>query len=95
MDPYSVIRKPVVSERTTAMAEENKYVFEVDPRVNKAQIRDAVQIVFHVKVLSVNTLKRKGKMRRVRTRIGGYQPTRKRAVITLAAGEKIEIFEGV
>lgn len=95
MDPYSIIRKPVISERTTEMAENNKYVFEVDPRANKTQIREAIQLAFDVRVTDINTLRRKGKKRRLRTRVGGYTPTRKRAVVTLASGDKIEIFEGV
>ncbi|MBO8129551.1 MAG: 50S ribosomal protein L23 [Peptococcaceae bacterium] len=89
-----IIKRPVVTEKSMALAEENKYVFLVDPRANKTEIKEAVEKLFKVKVAKVRTMRRPGKLRR-RGRIVGYSPEVKKAIVTLQPGNKIEIFEGV
>lgn len=92
-DPRDVIIQPVVSEKTYAEAERGKYTFIVHAKSTKPEIRSAVQHIWGVRVLKVNTLKRRGKSVR-RYMQFGQRPDRKRAVVTLAAGEKIDLFEG-
>jgi len=90
-DPRDIILKPVVSEKSYGLLDQNKYTFIVRPDANKVQIRQAVEQIFSVKVLSVNTLNRPGK--RKRTRFGyGKRADSKRAIVTLAEGERIDIF---
>ncbi|GBD23891.1 50S ribosomal protein L23 [bacterium HR29] len=92
--PYSVLRRPIITEKSTALAAQNKYVFEVDPRANKAQIKEAVEIAFGVRVKAVNTMNVRGKARRFGRRVT-RQPDWKKAIVTLQPGDKIELFEGV
>ena len=87
-----VIIRPVVSEKSYAGLEHNSYTFLVDPRSNKTEIKEAVQAIWNVRVTSVNTLKRKGKLKR-RGYTKGHRPLEKRAIVTLAEGDAIEIFE--
>ena len=90
-DPRDIILKPVVSEKSYGLLDQNKYTFVVRPDANKIQIRQAVEQIFSVKVTSVNTLNRPGK--RKRTRFGyGKRADSKRAIVTLAEGERIDIF---
>jgi large subunit ribosomal protein L23 len=91
----NVLLKPVISEKSYALMDEGTYVFVVDPRANKIEIRDAVEKSFGVRVASVNTLNRKGKRRRQR-RTGGFgsRPDTKRAVVRLVGNDRIELFEG-
>ena len=90
-DPRDVLLKPVISEKSYGLLDEGKYTFIVDPNANKTQIRLAVEAVFGVKVAGVNTLNRPGKRRR--TRHGwGKRPDTKRAIVTLAEGDRIDIF---
>lgn len=90
-DPRDVLIKPVVSEKSYGLLDENKYTFIVRPDSNKIQIRQAVEKIFGVKVTGVNTLNRSGK--RKRTRAGyGKRADSKRAIVTLAEGERIDIF---
>jgi len=91
--PRDVIVRPIVSEKSYSGIERNTYTFLVDPRANKTEIKEAVQTIWDVRVTSVNTLKRRGKMKR-RGYIRGRRPDEKRAVVTLAEGDSIEIFEG-
>ena len=92
-DPRDVLLKPVISEKSYRLVDEGKYTFLVAPEANKTQIRQAVEQVFHVKVAGVNTINRPGKRRR--TRYGwGKRADTKRAIVTLAAGEKIDVFGG-
>jgi large subunit ribosomal protein L23 len=93
-DPRDVIRKPVISEKSYGLLEQQKYTFVVSPDANKTQIKIAVEKVFGVKVLSVNTLNRPGK--RKRTKFGyGKRKNTKRAIVTLSPESKpIEIFGG-
>ena len=87
-----VIIRPVVSEKSYAGIEENTYTFLVDKRCNKTEIREAVQAIWNVQVTSVRTLNRKGKVKR-RRYTQGKRPDEKRAIVTLAEGDRIEIFE--
>jgi len=92
-DPRDVLIKPVISEKSYRLVDDGKYTFLVAPGANKTQIRQAVEQVFRVKVTSVNTINRPGKRRR--TRYGwGKRPDTKRAIVTLAAGERIDVFGG-
>ncbi|MGQ0680179.1 MAG: 50S ribosomal protein L23 [Actinomycetota bacterium] len=87
-----VILRPVVSEKSYALIEENSYTFIVHPDANKVAIRQAVEDIWNVKVLSVNTSNRRGKVKRTRMGNGVRNKTR-RAIVRLAEGDKIEIFE--
>ena len=91
-DPRDILLAPVVSEKSYGLAEERQYTFLVRPDANKTQIKIAVEKVFGVKVLSVNTLNRPGKRKRSRTGFGKRKDT-KRAIVTLAPGSKpIDLF---
>jgi large subunit ribosomal protein L23 len=92
-DPRDVIIRPIVSEKSYAAYDENVYTFVVAPDANKIEIRQAVESIFNVKVTNVNTLNRNGKRKRNR-RTGGYgkRADQKRAIVTLADGDRIEIF---
>ena len=93
-DPRDVILRPVVSEKSYALLEDNTYTFEVHPSSSKPEIKDAVESIFGVDVLKVNTLNRKGKRKKNRrTNTWGQRPSRKRAIVTLAEGDSIELFE--
>ncbi len=95
MNPRSLIIKPVVSEASYTRLEDNVYTFVVHLDATKIQIRQAIEEIFEVKVLKVNTLNRKGKRKRNRkTGQEGKRPDTKRAMVTLAAGDKIELFGG-
>ena len=92
-DPRDVLLKPVISEKSYRLVDDGKYTFLVAPDANKTQIRQAVEQVFLVKVTGVNTINRPGKRRR--TRYGwGRRPDTKRAIVTLASGERIDVFGG-
>ncbi|MFB7631782.1 50S ribosomal protein L23 [Streptomyces sp. NPDC056149] len=92
-DPRDVLVKPVVSEKSYALLDENKYTFIVAPGANKTQIKQAVEAVFSVKVTGVNTINRQGKRKRTKTGFGKRANT-KRAIVTLAEGDRIDIFGG-
>lgn len=92
---YDVIRRPVMTERNTDLMQEGRYTFEVAPNANKIQIKEAVEKAFNVNVLAVNTLNVRAKQRRQRTRIHGWRPGWKKAIVTLAPGQRIEVFEGI
>lgn len=94
MDARSIIRRPIVTEKTTRLMEKNKYCFVVDLRANKNQIKQAVEEIFKVKVLAVNTMRILGKWKRM-GRSEGKRPDWKKAVVTLAPGSRIQFFEGV
>ena len=92
-DPRDILISPVVSEKAYGLLDQNKYTFIVSPDANKTQIKIAVEEVFGVKVTSVNTMNREGK--RVRTRSGfGRKAATKRAIVSVAAGDRIDIFGG-
>jgi large subunit ribosomal protein L23 len=90
--PRDVIIRPVVSEKSYGGLELNTYTFLVDPRSNKTEIKEAIQKIWNVRVTSVNTLNRKGKVKRRRF-TQGKRADQKRAIVTLAEGDSIEIFE--
>jgi large subunit ribosomal protein L23 len=90
--PRDVIIRPVVSEKSYAGLEVNSYTFLVDPRANKTEIKEAIQSIWNVRVTSVRTLHRKGKVKRRRWTLG-KRSDQKRAMVTLAEGDSIEIFE--
>ncbi|MEU8796045.1 50S ribosomal protein L23 [Spirillospora sp. CA-142024] len=92
-DPRDIIIAPVVSEKSYGLLDENKYTFVVRPDANKTQIKQAVESVFGVKVTNVNTLNRQGKRKRTRFGYGKRKDT-KRAIVSLAEGERIDIFGG-
>ena len=91
-DPRDVILEPVVSEKSYSLLDQNAYTFVVHPDANKTEIRQAVEAIWGVRVLSVNTINRKGKVKRFRF-VEGRRPNSKRAIVKLAEGDKIEIFE--
>ena len=92
-NPRDILLRPVVSEKSYGLLDEGKYTFVVAPDANKTQIKQAVEEVFRVKVTGVNTLNRQGKRRR--TRFGwGKRVDTKRAIVTLADGDRIDIFGG-
>ena len=90
--PRDIIFRPVVSEKSYAGLEQNTYTFLVDKRSSKTEIKEAIQQIWGVSVTSVRTLNRKGKVKRRRFTMG-KRPDEKRAVVTLAEGDRIEIFE--
>jgi large subunit ribosomal protein L23 len=92
---HEVLVRPVMTERNTELMQQGRYTFEVAPDANKIQIKEAVEKAFDVTVLAVNTLNVHRKRRRERTRIRGYRSGWKKAIVTLAPGQRIEIFEGV
>jgi large subunit ribosomal protein L23 len=92
-DHRDVLLAPIVSEKSYGLLDENKYTFLVAPDANKTEIKIAVETIFKVKVTGVNTINRQGKKRR--TRAGwGKRPDTKRAIVTVADGERIDIFSG-
>jgi large subunit ribosomal protein L23 len=94
MDPRSVIIEPVVSEKSYALLDANAYTFKVHPDANKIEIRQAIESIFGVRVTKVATLNRKGKRKRNRrTFTYGSRPDTKRAIVTLVAGDRIDLFE--
>ncbi len=93
-NPHEIIIKPIVSERSMTLMEQNKYTFIVDNKANKVEIANAIEKIFDVKVVRVNTLKVRGKQRRM-GRFVGKTPDRKKAIVTLKEGNKIEIIEGI
>jgi large subunit ribosomal protein L23 len=92
-DPRDVLIAPVVSEKSYGLLDQNRYTFLVDPDANKTEIKIAVEKVFKVKVTGVNTINRQGKRRR--TRFGwGQRKATKRAIVSVAEGQRIDIFGG-
>lgn len=91
---YDVIRSPVITEKSTAASEHNKIVFQVAKSATKPEIKAAVEALFKVKVKSVNTLVRKGKVKRFRGILGRQSDT-KRAVVTLQDGQSIDVTTGL
>jgi large subunit ribosomal protein L23 len=93
-DPRDVVLRPVVSEKSYGLLDSNVYTFVVRNDATKVQIRNAVEEIFNVRVVKVNTLNRKGKRKRMRrTPSFGKRPDTKRAIVTLSAGNRIDLFE--
>ncbi|MFC4405009.1 50S ribosomal protein L23 [Gracilibacillus xinjiangensis] len=94
-DPRDIIKRPIITENTADLMADKKYTFEVTKEANKSQIKDAVEEIFGVKVVNVNTLNRKGKFKRM-GRYGGYRPNRKRAIVQLSEDSKeLDFFESL
>ena len=94
MDASQVIIRPVVSEKSYGLLEDNVYTFVVHPRATKIEVREAVEAIFNVRVVKVNTLNRKGKRKRNRrSATFGTRSDTKRAIVTLAPGSRIDLFE--
>lgn len=94
MKEYDVLVKPLVSEKSMMLMAENKYAFEVAKKANKIEIKDAVEKMFDVKVLNVTTRNIRGKVKR-QGRYEGKRPDKKKAIVTLRDGDKIQVFEGL
>ncbi len=94
MHLYEVLRRPLITEKGTALQAQGKYTFQVATEANKPQVKQAVEKAFNVKVLAVNVMMVPGKKRRVGRR-EVLTPSWKRAIVTLKPGDKIELFEGV
>jgi large subunit ribosomal protein L23 len=94
MHLYEVLRRPLITEKSTALQAQNKYAFEIADKANKLMIKQAVEKSFKVKVKRVNVITMKGKTRRAGRRMIKTEPWKK-AIVTLQAGDKIEFFEGV
>ena len=93
-NPRDIILRPVVSEKSYGLLDDGVYTFVVDPAASKIEIRQAVQDIFNVSVVKVNTLNRKGKRKRNRRSYTfGTRPDTKRAIVTLAPGARIDLFE--
>ncbi len=94
MNIWDVLRRPVITEKNTRLGETGQYMFVVDRRANKTQVKEAVEVAFNVKVHAVNTLNVPAKVRR-RGRVLGERSGYKKAIVTLEAGNSIEFFEGI
>ena len=92
-EPHEIIRRPTVTEKGTALKEQNKYCFEVDRRANKIEVKRAVEALFNVKVAAVHTVAMRGRVKRL-GRFAGRTPDWKKAIVTLKEGHSIEFFEG-
>jgi large subunit ribosomal protein L23 len=96
MNVYQVLKRPILTEKTDHQRDNNQYIFEVDRQANKLQVKKAVETIFDVQVVAVNTMIVKTKRRRLGRKTITTRPAWKRAVVTLAPGERIqEFFEGV
>ncbi|PKM90545.1 MAG: 50S ribosomal protein L23 [Firmicutes bacterium HGW-Firmicutes-12] len=91
-NPHDILIKPVITERSTGLMEENKYTFEVDPKANKIEIKHAVEKVFKVNVITVTTMSVHGKLKR-QGKTKGYTQNWKKAIVTIKAGQRLPIFE--
>ena len=94
LSAYDVIKSPVITEKSTLVSEANQVIFKVAPKATKPQIKAAVESLFNVKVKAVNTLVRKGKVKRFRGTVG-RQSDVKKAVVTLADGQSIDVATGL
>jgi len=94
MAPHDILRRPVITEKSTMLGDRGHYVFEVARSANKIEIKRAVEVVFKVNVEAVNISNVRGKMRRM-GRSTGMTTGWKKAIVTLRAGQKIELFQGI
>jgi large subunit ribosomal protein L23 len=94
MHLYEVLRRPLITEKSTMLKEHNRYAFEVVSGASKRQIKEAVETAFKVSVVKINVMNVHGKMKRI-SRRQVLTPAWKKAVVTLEPGQKIEFFEGV
>lgn len=91
-NPYEVLIKPIITEKTTGLMEENKYTFKVDKKANKIEIKHAVEKIFKVDVIDVKTMNVSGKKKRQGIHVG-LTSSWKKAIVTLAEGQRLPIFE--
>ena len=91
-NPYEVIRRPLITEKATKLVEEGKYTFEVMQGVNKVEVKLAVEQVFNVKVVSVKIINVRKKERKV-GKYEGFRPAVRKAIVTLAEGQSLDVFE--
>lgn len=94
VNPRDIVKRPVITEKTQAMMNENKYTFEVPMDANKVEIRQAIEAIFNVKVERVNTVRVLGKTKRM-GRFQGKRSDYKKAIVKLVEGSKITLFEGM
>lgn len=94
VNPRDIVKRPVITEKTQAMMNENKYTFEVPMTANKVEIRQAIEAIFNVKVEKVNTIRVLGKTKRM-GRFQGKRSDYKKAIVKLVEGSKITLFEGM
>ncbi|MDE2837577.1 MAG: 50S ribosomal protein L23 [Chloroflexota bacterium] len=94
MHIFQVLKRPLITEKSTLLQERNKYVFEVMPSANKVQVREAVQRAYDVKVTNVNMVHTAGENRRLRNGRWLRTPATKKAIVTVAPGDTIQLFEG-
>ena len=92
--PYEVLRRPLVTEKSTLLGARGQFVFEVAIGANKPQIAEAVEKAFNVHVVAVNTMHVRGKLKRM-GKYKGYQASWKKAIVSLRPGEQIQVFEGI
>jgi large subunit ribosomal protein L23 len=95
LNPLSVLVRPLITEKATRLHGDNKYAFEVQAHANKTQVKDAIEKGFNVKVTAVNVMIMKGKPFRARGNRMNHRNNWKKAVVTLAPDNKLEIFEGM
>ena len=95
MSPYQVVKRPIITEKSNIATDQNQYTFEVDRRANKTQIRDAVGHIFKVNVLGVRVINMAPKYGRWGRKRVKRSPAWKKAIVTIAPDQRIEIFEGV
>ncbi|MBI2171244.1 MAG: 50S ribosomal protein L23 [Chloroflexi bacterium] len=93
MHHMEVLVRPVVTEKSTLLQERDKYVFEVTPKATKTLVKQAVQMAYNVRVLDVNMLMNRGKLKRFGRRVSRTRDTKK-AIVTVQSGDRIQIFEG-
>lgn len=91
-NPHEVLIRPIVTERSTGLMEQNKYTFEVEKKANKIEIKHAVESIFKVTVTDVKTMNVAGKLKR-QGRTTGYTPAWKKAIVTVKEGQRLPIFE--
>jgi large subunit ribosomal protein L23 len=94
-DPYTIIERPLITEKAMDMQAQGKYTFRVAKDANKIEIRQAIEAIYSVPVQKVNTLNVRGELRRVGKGRPGRQPGWKKAIVTLKPGSRIELIEGV
>ncbi len=94
MHVFQVLKRPVITEKSTLLQEQNKYVFEVLPKANKSQVREAVERAYEVSVTNVNMVRNAGENRRLRNGRWLRTPAVKKAIVTVAPGDTIQLFEG-
>ena len=89
---YDVIKRPIITEKSSNLVENLQYTFEVDPKATKTEVKDAIEKIFNVKVIEIRTINVHRKAKRMQ-RYEGFKPAYKKAIVRLAAGQSIDVFE--